>query len=433
MVTLALNMTDASPLNMYAEKAPEGQRSDLIFRSAPGLIEHAVVGSGPIRGLFAQEETLYIVSGVKLYSWDDGLITEIGMIEGSNPVSFAVGGGYLAVNGDKLYIINLTTGAFIETPQGPFSNIVYSDGRFIGAVRASDTWQVSALLDPFTWNPLATARAEFNDDVIEGIVNDSGVLYLFGSKSIEIWSNVGTLPFPYARNTVVEIGCKTGYSIQKLNGAVYWLGDNGRIYASQGQAPQRISSEFIENQIIARSAEKITSTKLNNRYYALNLETISFLFDTTTGFFHTRKSLNSDNKLVSWQYAFNTQVEDTEYMGSVEDGTIVKVVRDVYTERGRPLVRELTSDEIFAETRRLVVHKLVVDIDGGYGGTLMLDWSSDGGLTTQNEMLRSMGSIGDYRRRIEFWRLGQLRRRIFRIRVSDNVPLTVYGLYLEAS
>lgn len=56
-----------------------------------------------------------------------------------------------------------------------------------------------------------------------------------------------------------------------------------------------------------------------------------------------------------------------------------------------------------------------------------LSASRDGGRNWSNEKERSLGAVGDYRRRVTFHRLGQSRQLVLRMRVSDPVKATLLG------
>jgi len=59
--------------------------------------------------------------------------------------------------------------------------------------------------------------------------------------------------------------------------------------------------------------------------------------------------------------------------------------------------------------------------------------SNDGGKTWGPETQRSAGKTGEYFKRIRWNRLGQGRKRVFEIVVTDPIPWRVVGAYLEAS
>ena len=64
---------------------------------------------------------------------------------------------------------------------------------------------------------------------------------------------------------------------------------------------------------------------------------------------------------------------------------------------------------------------------------VMLRISNDGGKTWISEQWRGAGKLGEYFRRIRWNRLGQARRRVWEVSVTDAIPWRVVGCYLKAS
>ncbi len=63
---------------------------------------------------------------------------------------------------------------------------------------------------------------------------------------------------------------------------------------------------------------------------------------------------------------------------------------------------------------------------------IRLDWSDDGGRTwSLLKKWRSMGKIGEYRKRLRWLKMGQARQRILRLEVTDPVRRNLIGNYLD--
>ena len=69
-VTRSVNAADARMINLYPEIIPEGGKEAAWLQRAPGLRLLAIVGAGPIRGLWAFGNYGYVVSGNTLYRVD---------------------------------------------------------------------------------------------------------------------------------------------------------------------------------------------------------------------------------------------------------------------------------------------------------------------------------------------------------------------------
>lgn len=57
----------------------------------------------------------------------------------------------------------------------------------------------------------------------------------------------------------------------------------------------------------------------------------------------------------------------------------------------------------------------------------LLSYSDDGGHTWSNWRERSLGEVGEYRKRVRFNRLGAFRSRVWRVRVSSPVRVDFLG------
>ena len=63
----------------------------------------------------------------------------------------------------------------------------------------------------------------------------------------------------------------------------------------------------------------------------------------------------------------------------------------------------------------------------------MLQWSIDGGQTFSYELWQPIGKIGEYRNKIFWYRLGQGREFIFRIKITDPIKIVILGAYINAT
>lgn len=69
----------------------------------------------------------------------------------------------------------------------------------------------------------------------------------------------------------------------------------------------------------------------------------------------------------------------------------------------------------------------------GVDPVAILRISNDGGKTFGAEMPRTIGRMGEYSHRTRWLRLGQARRRVFEVVVSDPVPWRATGCYMKVS
>ncbi len=259
-VARSVNAADNRMVNLFPEIVPEGGKEAAFLQRAPGLRLLATVGAGPIRGLWAFGGNGYAVSGSKLYKISPAyVVTEIGDVSGSGPVSLADNGTqlFIACNGPS-FIYNDNTGVFqqITDPDFPGAgSVAYLDGYFVFNEPNTQKIWVTSLLEGTQIDPLDFASAEGSPDKIIALIVDHREIWVFGDNSVEVWYDAGNADFPLSRiqGAYNEIGCAAAYSVAKLDNGLFWLGSdargNGIVYRANGYTGQRISTHAVEWQI----------------------------------------------------------------------------------------------------------------------------------------------------------------------------------------
>jgi hypothetical protein len=62
----------------------------------------------------------------------------------------------------------------------------------------------------------------------------------------------------------------------------------------------------------------------------------------------------------------------------------------------------------------------------------MLDWADDGGNDFGHEHWRSMGKVGEFKKRAIWNKLGKSRNRVYRVVITDPVEVKIINAHLEA-
>ncbi len=304
-VARSLNAAANRMVNLYPEVVPEGGKEAAFLQRCPGLRLAATVGEGPIRGMWKFGDFLYVASGGKLYRVDGNFaVTELGLINGSGPVSMADNGIQLFVAcNPSAFIYNANTGVFAQVTDPDFPGAVtvgYLDSYFVFNEPNSQRVWVTSLLDGTAIDPLDFASAEGNPDNIVSLMVDHREVWLFGNNTVEVWYNAGLADFPLARieGAFMETGCLAPYSVAKLDNSVFWLGSdargNGIVYRNQGYNAQRVSTHAIEWQIqqygVLNDAIGYSYQQDGHSFYVLTFPTAqaTWVFDVATGAWHER-------------------------------------------------------------------------------------------------------------------------------------------------
>lgn len=490
-VARSVNAADNKLINLFPESVQEGGKTAGFFARCPGLRTLATVDTGPIRGLWQFGGSGYVVSGYALYKLNTAWApTLIGTVAGTGPVSMADNGTqlFIAANGPG-YIYNASTAEFAMITDPDFAGAVtvgYIDGYFVYNEPNSQRVWITSLLDGTSIDPLEFASTEGNPDNLVALMVDHREIWMFGTNSVEVWYDAGTVDFPLQRiqGAFNELGCAAAYSVAKLDNALFWLGSDARgkgiVYKTQGYAGVRISTHAIEyavqNYGTITDAVAYTYQQEGHSFYVLNFPSAdaTWVYDVSTQAWHeraefvgaidaydavapTRRLESGNTRLLeetssanlvgssqfarqrgNCQMAFNGEI----VIGDYANGKIYAYDLDYYEGKWLRSWRALPTGQ--NNLKRTAHHSLQLDCESGVGlnsgqgsdPQVMLRWSDDGGHTWSNSHWAGMGPIGQTGRRVIWRRLGmttKLRDRVYEISGTDPVKIAIMGAELLLS
>lgn len=453
----SLNADCQRSLNLYPEVIESGTgKSVSALIGTPGLVRFATAGNGPVRGCWNAQGRGFVVSGSGLYELaSDGAATLRGTLATSTSrVSMADNGVQLViVTGAEGYILTLATNAFAQITDPDFGNadrVVFQDGYFIFNMPGTQQFQVTALYDGFSIDALDFAAAEGAPDDTVSILSDHRELWLFGSRSTEVYYNSGAADFPFERvqGAFIEHGIAARDSAAKLDNSAFWLGQdengNGIVYRANGYQPQRISTHAVE-QAIQRYADITTASAYTyqqdgHSFYVLNFDEGTWVFDVATGLWHERGYLNNGT-IERHRGDCHMHVFGKHLLGDYATGAVYELSLTAYDDDGNPIVRERTATHIARNMERIFYASFQLDMETGVGldgigqgvnPQGFLQWSDDGGHSWSNELWRDVGRIGERKTRVIWRRLGASYDRVFRFRMSDPVRVVLLAAIVEA-
>lgn len=462
-VARSVNAADARMVNLFPEIIPEGGKEPAFLNRAPGLNKLATIGFGPIRGLWAFGNYMYVVSKDKLYKVDNSYnATVLGTIANTGPVSMSDNGTQLFVAANPQgYIYNATTNVFQQITDGDFPGAVtvgYLDGYFVFNEPNSQRIWITSLLDGTSVDPLDFASAEGSPDGVVGIIIDHRELWVFGTNSVEVWYDAGTADFPLQRiqGAFNELGCAAAYSIAKMDNGIFWLGQDARgqgiVYRANGYTGQRISTHAVEWHIQQygnlSDAIGYTYQQDGHSFYVLIFPSANttWVYDVATQAWHERAGFANGEftrHRSNCQVFFNNEI----IVGDYQNGNIYSFDLDVFADNGQ-IQKWLRSWRALAagqnNMKRTAHHSLQLDCETGVGlnqgqgedPQVMLRWSDDGGHTWSSEHWTSIGKIGQYGKRAFWRRLGmtmKLRDRVYEVSGTDPVKISIVGADLIIS
>ena len=447
----------ASPercINRYPEliESPSAKHRVALY-PCPGFVSFATLLASPTRGLHEEQERLWAVGGAALYEVSSAgtptaRITT--MATDANPATLCSSGDFsndlMVTSGDQVYIMDLTTNA-VTNPTGNVTMGGYVDGYFLGLDRDTSTLRMAELGDPSTWTQTAQ-RSAGADRWLSMFINHREI-WLFGSKTSEVWYNAGTSPFPFLLypGSFMEQGCAASFSPAALDNTVVWLGRNanGRciVWRASGYRPQRISTHAIE---FAMQGFTTVSDAIGwsyqdqgHAFYVLTFPTEgrTFVYDAATQLWHERLFWNTTTgayeayRAIYHAFAFNRHL-----VGDRDGSDLYEMAIDQYADIGGGPLRWLRRGPIIEADGHWLTWQDVefilepgVGIATGQGSDpqVMFRYSRDGGFTWSNTRYLPVGAMGIYDQRCLSRNMGRARRFVPELSGSDPVPFRIMG------
>lgn len=473
-------------VNLFPEiiESGTGKNGEMAYlKSTPGLEKIINVGDGPIRCIHIDPtNNIFVVSGNKLYKVINSSGTWSAVQIGTNTFATSISkvraassivGEYpnfdhaiVFVDGLKTYLylrsgLSESFGEFalygyvgVQNP----THVLYIDGYFVYASPVQNKIFVSDV-NSLDVDPLNFASSEGDPDKIIGIISNNRELWISNTKSTELYINTGNPDFPFERISggFIEKGCISGDSIAKIDGIVIWVGRDesgqGAVFAAKGLAPQRISNHAVEYALsISPTGDALqycsayTYHQDGHSFYVLNYNNQTWVFDFNTKLWHERSSYNSLTSSIGRHraetHAFY-QNQSIHLIGDYMNNKLYKFNDDYFTDDGIEITRVRSTPHISNEMKRIFCKSFQIDMEVGVGlatglgsdPQVMLDFSDDGGHTWSSELWtsigKSIGGIGEYKKRVIWRRLGNFRDRIFRIKITDPVKVTLISAELD--
>jgi len=375
-------------------------------------------------------------------------------------VDMRIGADQLVItDGANGYVFNLTTQAFTRiTATGWLGSrrVGYAGGYFIFSKPNSQIWYISALEDATSEDPLDFAQAPSSPDDIICSIGDHGEAWLFGSASVEPWSNTGAADFPFEQNrgAVMQTGTIAAFSVCRLDNTLYWLGRDenggGVVWRAQGYQPQRISNECVEQVIqkVIESGKDMTQAiayayQQNGRsFYVLQvpgLET-TWCYDVSSQQWHERAEYDETSDGYTQHRGTHHAYCYGKHIIGATDGILYVYDPQANTNAGDILVRDRISPH-YAQPSLNHIRFGQFELDcrvgagksDGSGCDVLMRYSDDGGITWADWRSVSLGAVGDYGQRARFLRNGAGRDRVWQVRCTDDSPFEVVGAKVEAA
>ena len=439
----------------------------------------------------------YVVNGNSLYElYQNGIKGFKGILTGSNSwtsvVSFAENGYQLIlVDGTGGWIFDYKTETLVQITDEyfpgnsentlaptfvtyintyfivnePNSNTYYWSNSYYMRNHDNTTSEYSPTESQGYWNALQSGKKMGRPDYIIALMDCSNMLWCFGNNSVEVHYDTGNYngqQFSRYEGAIIEVGCAASNSVSKFANNVFWLGSDKSgivgVFMNEGMVGKRISTRGIEQiiEFMPKSSDCIafTYSQAGHSFYVMQFPSANktLVYDISTNTWHERTHLDNETGglnnwagmfcAVNWgmniigHISYSSYFElDTEYYQNDNPNGIgvnyIKCVKTTPISFNLGLLMRFNSIQVMfkqgvgtnTNTPELV----------GRNPECQIAWSNDAGESFGNERTAYLGRMGEYQYRTRLLVLGIGRNRVWRITISDPVPVILLGLIVDAT
>lgn len=424
-------------VNGYAKIAPKGKQQTPVY-GAPGAVAWATGINGVFRGG-------RVIKGIPYAVYDDALIrfasdgswTELGTIPNSDRVALAGDGtNVVVVSEGEIYVWNGSTLSAVTDADAPSaSSVDWVDGYFIFGETDSDSYFISALDDPTSYDALDFAAAEWQPDALVTPYVVRRTVYMLGALSLEAAQNVGT-DFPFQRydDLFIDVGVAGREAAVATNESLFFLASDKTVRRLDGLTATPISDDPVKTLIEGWSDTSLTIASAHvwkNRLwiYFWNPDGC-VVYDQSTERWHIRRSHGSETT----RYSRIVEAYGKVLAFATDEGTVYELSETAYDEDGEVLPFEVTCPPFFLGSPfSLDEVEAVCQTGVGTGDLdpkLALEVSEDGE-TFGPRQYCSIGRSGQRDAEVQFGAQGTFEAATLRLTITAPVQRAVLGIFAE--
>lgn len=468
-------------LNMIFEPAPQNANTYMLIGS-PGLKEYYDLGdpnNNKVLGMIYLSDCLIYVNRTGIYivyRSSDGQLVNItsklwtslvGVDDAKRPSTTVkmVSNGqtvvllnseakklfYIDLKSEEKYVASSWEIGAVPVPEGSndarYTSLAYISGVFVASCQLSGVSYIQ-FTDVLGYELKYAFQLDTALTNLTAVYSNMRELWCFGSNSIEVVSPTGEVGndfFAHVQGAYANIGCVCKNSIATYETAYFFYSTNGNIYVAENYAAMKpISTPALINMIKSwGSLDTQTDkdgvigqvfTQDGHTFYMLKFKKFgkTLLYDITTSSWSERETGDGGE----WEGEFIVRRPNGETVVSSSSTDKLYIMDShQYTDNGVPICREFVFPTLRNESKkRMFIYSLTLDVDVGLGPNnhVMLSWSEDGGYTWVAERMLKLGGYGDYKKKIQFRRLGSSSLRTFKVRFSTASMVNVLSASVEA-
>lgn len=430
-------------------------------------IEKFVEVTGVCRGMYVFKELLFSLNGTTLFQIDDNnTFINRGEVTGTGRVSFADNGKTMSIvvpSGDSYFynsniLLKIIDPVFqsFQAQEGGVTSVSSMDGFFIYTTSAE--FFLSSLVtvnEGRNFNALDFSTAESKPDNIVRSMVIRNELLILGTKTIEVFRNIGGSGFPFQRvnGATIDKGLASRFSVIEFDNSYVFLGSSvgasPSIWRGSIGSPSKISTSAIDNKINDFTQSQLLDVfsfiyaEGGNFFIGLTFPDTTFVYDSTSSalqgrpVWHERKTGNTRYRVNAMADAYGDI-----FVGDDQGGLIGKLDKNTFTDYSQTVSRSFTTAYLSNQGNALFVSEAELRSQSGVGAfrenkqgvdpEVKMEYSDDGGNTFINAGSEKLGKQGEFNKRQVWHRLGRMAySRVFKFSISEPVKVVFLKLTLK--
>lgn len=400
-------------VNGYVEELGEAAASKVVIRRGPGLLNFGTSARTGYRGSIVVQNVLYAAFSTKLEKWSSsgGASTNVGNLNGTVRGFFAANNN---TTPDKVFVDpsgniatftpSAVTNSYPDADLPSVNSVDFLDGYLV--FTTGDGRAFATDLNSTSVNALSFGKAEAKPDGLVRVVSWGGRLLFLGNITTEVWTDAGTTPFPFTRNTVIPRGLAGPYAISGYEDGFsqgpIWVTDADTVIRLDGYTPVKVSTPDLERKIAAvtdKTTIEATSFMCDGHaFFQLSCPAWTWVLDISTS-----QWAEADSYLVARSRRSGAINAFSKWLtGDTQTGNIQQITSSAYDEVGSPLRLRIESGPVMDFPYGKAVGRADFFFTTGVGiatghdpdqtdPDVEISYSDDGGLTWSNPILRKLG------------------------------------------
>jgi hypothetical protein len=401
-------------VNGYVEELGDQAPNKTVIRRGPGLVNFGTAaGRTGFRGAIVVNGVLYAGYSGKLEKWTSagGASVNVGNLNGTKRGFFAANNN---TTPDKVFVDpdgniatftpSTVTNSYPDADLPSVNSVDFLDGYLV--FTTGDGRAFATDLNTTAVNALSFGKAEAKPDGLVRVVSWGGRLLFLGNISTEVWTDAGTVPFPFARSTVIPRGlagpyCISGYEDGFSRGPI-WVADDDTVIKLDGYSPVKVSTPDMDRRIAA-VADKTTLEATcymsdGHAFFQLACPAWTWVLDVSTSQWSEADSyLATRSRRAGAINAFSKWLT-----GDTLTGNMQQITSAANDEIGSPLRLRIESGPVMDFPGGSTVGRADFYFTTGVGiasghdpdqtdPDVEISWSDDGGQSWSNPILRKLG------------------------------------------